>query len=142
MLKTVLTEPSWQRRITPEDHRGLTPLIYAHVNPYGRFDLDLDSWIDFGKIAAWAAERNGALQNSSAKFQLLLGDSRDIRGSTRSVFIASGFGSLAILTAKCNRRYLMRNISATAASVLALVERLTAAALAVALFGENLSFSQ
>lgn len=24
-----------------EDHRGLTPLIYAHVNPYGRFDLNL-----------------------------------------------------------------------------------------------------
>jgi drug/metabolite transporter (DMT)-like permease len=36
----------------------------------------------------------------------------------------------------------MRDISATAASVLALVEPLTAAALAVALFGENLSLSQ
>lgn len=29
-----------------------TPLIYAHVNPYGRFDLYLDSRIDFGKIAS------------------------------------------------------------------------------------------
>jgi hypothetical protein len=24
----------------PEDRRGLTPLIYTHVNPYGRFQLD------------------------------------------------------------------------------------------------------
>jgi TnpA family transposase len=52
MLQTVLAEPAWHGRMTPEDHRGLTPLIYAHVNPYGRFDLDLDSRIDFGKIAA------------------------------------------------------------------------------------------
>ncbi len=32
--------------MTPEDYRGLTPLIYSHVNPYGRFDLDLKSRID------------------------------------------------------------------------------------------------
>ncbi|MGQ4815471.1 Tn3 family transposase [Agrobacterium vitis] len=52
MLQTVLAEPLWEGRMAPEDYRGLTPLIYAHVNPYGRFDLDLDSRIDFGKIAA------------------------------------------------------------------------------------------
>lgn len=52
MLQTVLSEPAWQGRMTPEDHRGLTPLIYAHVNPYGRFDLDLESRIDFGRLAA------------------------------------------------------------------------------------------
>lgn len=52
MLQTVLAEPAWHGRMAPEDYRGLTPLIYAHVNPYGRFDLDLDSRIDFGKIAA------------------------------------------------------------------------------------------
>ena len=33
-------------------YRGLTPLIYAHVNPYGRFDLDLNSRIDFDRQAA------------------------------------------------------------------------------------------
>lgn len=52
MLQTVLAEPTWHGRMAREDYRGLTPLIYAHVNPYGRFDLDLDSRIDFGKIAA------------------------------------------------------------------------------------------
>jgi len=38
--------------MAPEDYRGLTPLIYARVNPYGRFNLDLDSRIDFDGIAA------------------------------------------------------------------------------------------
>ena len=52
MLQTVLAEPAWHYRMAPEDYRGLTPLIYAHINPYGRFDLDLGSRIDFGKIAA------------------------------------------------------------------------------------------
>lgn len=52
MLQTVLAEPAWRGRMGPEDYRGITPLIYAHVNPYGRFDLNLDSRIDFGKIAA------------------------------------------------------------------------------------------
>lgn len=52
MLQTVLVEPKWAGRMTPEDYRGLTPLIYSHVNPYGRFDLDLSSRIDFGQLAA------------------------------------------------------------------------------------------
>ncbi len=51
MLQTVLAEPPWECRMTLEDYRGLTPLIYAHVNPYGRFDLDLDSRTDYDKIA-------------------------------------------------------------------------------------------
>ncbi|APL96529.1 hypothetical protein SIDU_17950 (plasmid) [Sphingobium indicum B90A] len=45
-------EPKWAGRMTPEDYRGLTPLIYSHVNPYGRFDLDLNDRIDFGRLAA------------------------------------------------------------------------------------------
>ena len=52
MLQTVLVEPKWADRMTPEDYCGLTPLIYSHVNPYGRFDLDLNSRIDFEKAAA------------------------------------------------------------------------------------------
>ena len=52
MMQSVLVEPKWSGRLTPEDYRGLTPLIYAHVNPYGRFDLDLNSRIDFDRQAA------------------------------------------------------------------------------------------
>ena len=41
MIQRVLAAQDWMRRMTPEDLRGLTPLIYAHVNPYGVFRLDL-----------------------------------------------------------------------------------------------------
>ncbi|CAM5388907.1 MAG: hypothetical protein CMN59_11920 [Sphingobium sp.] len=47
MLQRVLTEPAWMKRMTAEDHRGLTPAIHAHINPYGRFEANLDRRIDF-----------------------------------------------------------------------------------------------
>jgi TnpA family transposase len=39
----VVDEPAWRNRMTAEDWRGLTPLIYHHVNPYGRIELDMDT---------------------------------------------------------------------------------------------------
>lgn len=42
MIQEVLAQPAWHNRLEPEDLRALTPLIYAHVNPYGRFELDLE----------------------------------------------------------------------------------------------------
>ena len=42
MLQQVLSEPAWSKKLTPHDRRGLTPLIYGHVNPYGTFQLDLN----------------------------------------------------------------------------------------------------
>jgi TnpA family transposase len=41
MLQQVLDEPPWLEKMTPEDYRALTPLIYHHVNPYGVFELDM-----------------------------------------------------------------------------------------------------
>ena len=41
MIQRVLSEATWMQRLTEEDFRALTPLIYAHVNPYGRFELDM-----------------------------------------------------------------------------------------------------
>ena len=35
-----------------DDLRGLSPLIYTHINPYGRFEVDLDRRIDFERKAA------------------------------------------------------------------------------------------
>ena len=52
MVQSVLRDPGWRRRLSPEDYRGLTPLIYAHINPYGRYDIDLDARIDFDRQAA------------------------------------------------------------------------------------------
>ena len=52
MVQSVLRDPNWQSRLSPEDYRGLTPLIYAHITPYGRYDIDLDTRIDFEREAA------------------------------------------------------------------------------------------
>jgi TnpA family transposase len=41
LVQRVLDDPGWRRRLKAEDRRGLTPLFYLHVNPYGRFDLDM-----------------------------------------------------------------------------------------------------
>lgn len=48
MIQNVLHEPVWAERMTTVDLRGLTPLIYAHVNPYGTFELDLHKRIPLG----------------------------------------------------------------------------------------------
>lgn len=40
-IPEVLAEPAWRDRMTVDDWRGLTPLIYHHVNPYGRIELDM-----------------------------------------------------------------------------------------------------
>lgn len=42
VIQRVLGEPAWQDRLTREDLRGLTPLIFSRVNPYGAFELDMD----------------------------------------------------------------------------------------------------
>jgi hypothetical protein len=41
MIQRVLTEPDWTQRMLREDLRALTPLIYAHVTPYGTFRPDM-----------------------------------------------------------------------------------------------------
>ena len=42
MIQSVLASPRWRHRLTAEDRRALCPLIYSHINPYGRFDLDME----------------------------------------------------------------------------------------------------
>ena len=42
MIHTVWVQPHWQGKLTPRDYAALTPLIWIHVNPYGRFDLDMN----------------------------------------------------------------------------------------------------
>src|SRR3954469_6702152 len=45
MLQQVLARPHWAGRLNARDLHALTPLIWEHVNPYGRFDLDMDARI-------------------------------------------------------------------------------------------------
>jgi Tn3 transposase DDE domain-containing protein len=46
MVQQVLTRPEWKGRLTPRDLHALTPLFWGHVNPYGRFDLDMRTRLD------------------------------------------------------------------------------------------------
>jgi TnpA family transposase len=43
MLQQVLAQPQWSGKLTARDLRALTPLIWEHVNPYGRFELDMEA---------------------------------------------------------------------------------------------------
>ena len=41
MLQDILDEPAWADVLTPADWRGLTPLFWLHVLPYGEVNLDM-----------------------------------------------------------------------------------------------------
>ncbi|MCW2913835.1 MAG: transposase [Actinomycetia bacterium] len=41
MLQDVLAEPEWAKLLKPADRRGLTPLFWQHVQPYGEVRLDV-----------------------------------------------------------------------------------------------------
>jgi TnpA family transposase len=43
MIQQILAESAWATWLNTHDLRGITPLLYGHVNPYGNFSLDLHS---------------------------------------------------------------------------------------------------
>ncbi len=43
MIQRVLDGQDWMTRLTEADRRGLTPLLFSHVNPYGGFRLDMST---------------------------------------------------------------------------------------------------
>jgi len=47
IFQTVLSRPTWQNKLTPEDKRALNLLFHSHINPYGLFPLDLKKRLDF-----------------------------------------------------------------------------------------------
>jgi TnpA family transposase len=55
MIQRVLTESPWDKRMNAIDLRALSPLIYAHVNPYGRFELDMNTRLPIDDGLALAA---------------------------------------------------------------------------------------
>jgi TnpA family transposase len=55
MIQEVLGDPAWMRRLTGEDFRALTPLIHAHVNPYGAFELDMEARLPLDERAGLVA---------------------------------------------------------------------------------------
>jgi hypothetical protein len=46
LIQRVVAERSWTTRLTSEDRRGLSPLFWTHVNPYGHFTLDMGTHLD------------------------------------------------------------------------------------------------
>ncbi|MEV4927061.1 Tn3 family transposase [Streptomyces roseoverticillatus] len=49
MLQAVLAEPAWADLPGPADRRGLTPLFWGHVRPYGEVKLNLASRLEIGR---------------------------------------------------------------------------------------------
>ncbi len=37
LVQKVLSEKEWLDKMQPEDFRGLMPLFYGHITPYGEF---------------------------------------------------------------------------------------------------------
>lgn len=52
MIQSVLADNEWAGTLSDRDYSGLSPLIYLHINPYGRFEIDLTKRIEFGAMAA------------------------------------------------------------------------------------------
>jgi Tn3 transposase DDE domain len=47
MLQQVLSQPHWMQKLDPRDLPVVTPLIWERVNPYGRFELDMNARLPF-----------------------------------------------------------------------------------------------
>ena len=43
MLQQVIKESGWLSKMTVEDKRAISPLLYEHLNPYGLFPLNLNT---------------------------------------------------------------------------------------------------
>jgi hypothetical protein len=51
LMQQVLADPKWVDILTDADRRALSPLFWTHVNPYGRFELDMNSRLDLDLTA-------------------------------------------------------------------------------------------
>ncbi|MER6951882.1 Tn3 family transposase [Nonomuraea sp. NPDC000554] len=51
MLQDVLADREWAELLKPADRRGLTPLFWQHVQPYGEVRLDVAKRLSLGGAA-------------------------------------------------------------------------------------------
>lgn len=51
LLQNVLERPAFGASIGPDERRALSPLFWTHINPYGRFQLDMDARLDLTATA-------------------------------------------------------------------------------------------
>lgn len=52
LVQRVLDDPGWTERLTDDDRRGLTPLFWSNINPYGTFHLDMSARLDLDRTDA------------------------------------------------------------------------------------------
>ncbi|SHK62484.1 Transposase and inactivated derivatives, TnpA family [Paramaledivibacter caminithermalis DSM 15212] len=52
MIQQVLSQKKWYNIMEKEDFRALTPLIYSHINPYGKFDLNMEERLALDILAS------------------------------------------------------------------------------------------
>jgi len=48
IIQQILSEPQWAGRLTNRDKKAITALIWAHINPYGTFHIDMNTHLDLG----------------------------------------------------------------------------------------------
>lgn len=53
MVQDVLAEPAWDGVLTAEDRRGLTPLFWSHIQPYGEVKLNMTRRLALGGPATF-----------------------------------------------------------------------------------------
>jgi TnpA family transposase len=54
LIEDLFQDNHWKQQLGEEDYRALTALFYAHINPYGTFELDLTKRLNFGLIGSGA----------------------------------------------------------------------------------------
>ncbi|MFJ5048268.1 hypothetical protein [Streptomyces sp. NPDC088719] len=52
LLQDILSEEKWQKRLTDADRRALSLLFWTPVNPYSRFELDMNAHLGLAAVAA------------------------------------------------------------------------------------------
>ncbi|MFD1940014.1 Tn3 family transposase [Nonomuraea mangrovi] len=65
-MQQVLADPKWADKLTDADGRSLSPLFWTHVNPYGRFELDVNSRLDLGLATPIPRQRTEEPQPAAA----------------------------------------------------------------------------
>jgi hypothetical protein len=60
LVQQVLAEPTWAKRLSDENRRGLTALFWSNVNPYGTFRLDIDKRLNLRPASAVPRPRTSA----------------------------------------------------------------------------------
>lgn len=65
-MQQVLADPKWADTLTDADRRALSPLFWTHVNPYGRFELDMNRRLDLDLTARDAVPRPHAPEGRPA----------------------------------------------------------------------------